>query len=88
MASSLFGRQQSPQQMQSNPFALVMQAMKRGTSPAQFVAQMASQNPVIAQVQSVIRGKTPQQLNATLNDMCRQQGTTPEALARQLGLPI
>ena len=89
MASSLFGRpQNSPQQTQSNPFALVMQAMKRGATPAQFVAQMAAQNPVIAQVQSVIRGKTPEQLNATLNEMCRQQGTTPEALARQLGLPL
>lgn len=88
MASSLFGRQQSPQQTQNNPFSLVMQAMRKGATPAQFVAQMASQNPVIAQVQSVMRGKTPEQLNATLNDLCRQQGTTPEALARHLGLPI
>lgn len=88
MASSLFQKQISPNQMQNNPFTLVMQAMKRGATPAQFVAQMASQNPVIAKVESVMRGKTPQQLNATLNDLCRQNGTTPEALARQLGLPI
>lgn len=88
MASSLFGRPQSSPKTQNNPFALVMQAMKRGATPAQFVAQMAAQNPVIAQVQSVMRGKTPQQLNATLNELCRQNGTTPEAIARQLGLPI
>ncbi len=88
MWSSLFAKTQSLHQTQNNPFALVMQAMRNGATPAQFVAQMASQNPVIAQVQSVIRGKTPQQLNATLNDLCRQNGTTPEALARQLGLPI
>lgn len=88
MASSLFGRPQNTQQTQNNPFAMVMQAMRNGATPAQFVSQMAAQNPVIAQVQSLMRGKTPAQLNATLNDMCRQQGTTPEALARHLGLPI
>ncbi len=88
MPSSLFQKSNSPQPTQSNPFALVMQAMKKGATPMQFVAQMASQNPLFAQLQSVMRGKTPEQLNATLNDLCRQQGTTPEALARQLGFPI
>lgn len=88
MASSLFGRAQNPQQTQSNPMTMVMQAMRQGISPAQFLAKMAAENPVISQVQSVVRGKTPQQLNATLNDLCRQRGTTPEALARELGLPI
>lgn len=88
MASSLFGRPQNPQPTQNNPFAMVMQAMKKGATPMQFVAQMAAQNPLFAQLQSVMRGKTPEQLNATLKEMCRQQGTTPEALARQLGFPV
>lgn len=88
MASSLFARQQSPQPTQNNPLAMVMQAMKKGMTPAQFVSQMASQNPLFAQLQAVMRGKNPQQLNATLNELCRQQGTTPEALARQMGLPL
>lgn len=86
MASSLFARPQNPPQM-SNPLTMVMQAMKKGATPAQFVAQMATQNPLFAQLQSVMRGKTPEQLNATLNEMCRQHGTTPEALARRLGFP-
>ncbi len=86
MASSLFARPQNPQ-TQSNPLMEMAQAMKSGANPQEFVARMAQQNPVFAKVHDVIKGKSPQQINAAIMDICRQQGTSIQALARQLGIP-
>lgn len=64
----------------------LIQAMRSGANARAFVSQMARQNPVYRQAERIANGKDSQQLMQTVSEMCRQRGTTPEALAQQLGL--
>lgn len=70
----------------SNPMQLIMTAVQRGADPARLVEQMARSNPQMAQAAQMISGKSPQQLQQMALNMCREQGTTPEAVLRQLGI--
>lgn len=70
-----------------NPMQMVMQAMQRGMTPQQFMAQMGGQNPVFQQMQQITHGKNPQELMQIADNMARQRGTTAQQLAQQMGLP-
>ena len=63
--------------MMANPMQMILQ-----------VAQMAANNPQAAQALQLIQGKTPQQLQRIATNMAQQMGTTPEAIAQSLGLPM
>lgn len=70
----------------NNPLQLLVTALQRGADPTQMIAQMARNNPQMAQASRMISGKSPQQLQQMAMNMCRERGTTPEAVLRQLGL--
>lgn len=69
----------------NNPLQLLVAALQRGADPTQMIAQMARSNPQMAQAAQMISGKSPQQLQQMAINMCRERGTTPEAVLRQLG---
>lgn len=70
----------------NNPLQLLMNAVQRGADPTQLIAQMAKNNPQMAQASRLISGKSPQQLQQMAINMCRERGTSPEAVLRQLGI--
>lgn len=72
----------------NNPMMAMMQAAMSGMRPAQYLQQMASQNPMAAQAMNLIQGKTPEQLREIASNMAKQRGTTVEDIARQYGLPM
>ena len=72
--------------MNSNPMQLILTTMRNGGNPTALVNQMARNNPQMAQAARMISGKSPQQLQQMAMNMCRERGTTPEAVLQQLGL--
>lgn len=70
----------------TNPMQLILTAVQRGADPRQLVAQMAKNNPQMTQAAQMISGKSPQQLQQMAMNMCRERGTTPEAVLKSLGL--
>lgn len=70
----------------NNPLQLLVAALQRGADPTQMIAQMARSNPQMAQAAQMISGKSPQQLQQMAINMCRERGTTPEAVLKSLGL--
>lgn len=70
----------------NNPLQLLVTAVQRGADPTQLIAQMARNNPQMAQASRMISGKSPQQLQQMAINMCRERGTSPEAVLRQLGI--
>lgn len=72
--------------MQNNPMQLILTAMRNGGNPTALVNQMARSNPQMAQAARMISGKSPHQLQQIAINMCRERGTTPEAVLQQLGI--
>lgn len=70
----------------SNPMQLIMTAMRNGADPRQIIAQMARNNPQMAQAAQMIGGKSPAELQQMAINMCRERGTNPDAVLRQLGI--
>ena len=68
----------------NNPMQLILTAMRNGGDPRRLIEQMARQNPQMAQAAQMISGKSPQQLQRMAMNMCRECGTTPEAVLRSL----
>lgn len=66
--------------------AQLMQLMRRGGDPRQMLQQMAGNDPRAAQAFQMLNGKSPAELRAMAENMCRERGTTPEAVMRQLGI--
>lgn len=72
----------------NNPIQMMMQAVRAGMSPSQFFQQMGGQNPMLKQLHQITNGKNPQELMQIAENMARERGTTVQALAQQMGLPI
>lgn len=72
--------------MTSDPMQLILTAMRNGGNPTAIVQQMARNNPQMAQAARMIGGKSPQQLQQMAINMCRERGTTPEAVLKSLGV--
>lgn len=60
--------------------------MMRSGNPMQVLQGMAGRDPQIGQVMNMFRGKSPEQLRSMCENMCRERGTTPEEVAKSLGL--
>ena len=72
--------------MMSNPIFQLANIARNGGNAMQMLQRMAAQNPQAAQAISMIQGKTPQQLQQIATNMARERGTTPQEIARSLGL--
>ena len=72
--------------MMSNPIFQLANIARNGGNAIQMLQRMASQNPQAAQAINLIQGKTPQQLQQIATNMAKERGTTPQEIARSLGL--
>ncbi len=72
--------------MTNNPLPLIITAARNGTNPSAMIQQMARSNPQMAQAARMIGGKSPAQLQQMALNMCKERGTSPEAIMRELGL--
>lgn len=68
----------------NNPMQLIMTAMRNGADPRQIIAQMARNNPQMAQAAQMIGGKSDAELRQIAMNMCRERGTTPDAVVQSL----
>lgn len=72
--------------MNNNPLFQLANTARNGGNAMQMLQRMAAQNPQAAQAINMIRGKTPQQLQQIATNMAQEIGTTPQEIARSLGL--
>ena len=72
--------------MMSNPIFQLANIARNGGNAMQMLQCMAAQNPQAAQAINMIRGKTPQQLQQIATNMAQEIGTSPQEIARSLGL--
>ena len=68
----------------SNPMQLIMTAMRNGADPRQIIAQMARNNPQMAQAAQMIGGKSDAELRKIAMNMCKERGTSPETVVQSL----
>ena len=71
---------------QSNPIAMLVQAINNGGKPMALMQQMAMQNPQIAQAMTLMQGKSPQQLEQMVRNMAGELGIDLNEMIRQLGI--
>lgn len=70
----------------SNFMQAILSAARSGGNPMAMLQQVAGRDPRAQQAMQMIRGKSPAELKRTVENMCRERGTTPEQVARQMGL--
>lgn len=68
----------------TNPLQQMLFMAKNGADPRQYLIQMAKNDPQAAQAARMLQGKTPAQLQQMALNMCRECGTTPEAIIQSL----
>ena len=73
-------------QQTNNPLALLMMAFQRGGNPMGLIQQMAAQDPRAAMAMQIMRGKSPQQLRTTVENMAREQGIDLGQMMQGLGI--
>lgn len=64
----------------------LVQMTRSGGNPMQMLQQMAMSDPQAAQAMKMMQGKSPAELRQMANNMCRERGTTVEAVMQQLGI--
>lgn len=70
----------------NNPIAQIVSMAQRGGNPMQMMQNMAMQDPRARMAMQMVNGKSPEQIKQICTNMCRERGTTPEQVARSLGL--
>lgn len=66
---------------------MMMQAAQRGMTPTQFFQQYG-QDPNVAPLEKIAQGKNRDELMQTASNMAQQRGTTLDAFAQQMGVPL
>ena len=72
--------------MRNDFIPMLVNIARSGGNPTQMLQRMANSDPQIAQAYRMIQGKNPQQLQQMAMNMCRERGTTPEEILKQLNL--
>lgn len=72
--------------MMNNPIFQLASIAGNGGDAMQMLQRMASQDPMAARAINLIQGKTPHQLRQIATNMATEIGTTPQEIARSLGL--
>lgn len=62
--------------------------MQMNNSSVAMIQSMIRNNPRARQFLQMFQNKTPQEKEQMVRNMCKERGTTPEDLARSLGLFI
>lgn len=74
--------------MNNNPIARMVSMMQAGRNPMGLLQSMAQNDPVVAQVMQMTRGKSPAELRKMCENMCAEHGTTLDDFARRIGITI
>lgn len=72
---------------QSNPMSQMM-GMMQAKNPQQMLNMMLQQNPQAKQMMHTLQGKSPAELRTMANNLAKERGTTVEAMAQQMGIPM
>ncbi len=72
----------------NNPLMAMINLARSGGNPMALIQQMAGNNPQVAQMMNMVKGKNPQQLRSMAENMAKERGTSIENVTRQLGLNI
>lgn len=64
----------------------IINQIMNGMNPVEALQKTGMINPQMATALNILNGKSPQQINAIAENMCRERGTTPQEVARSLGL--
>lgn len=72
----------------NNPVLQMVNMARNGGNPMELIQQMAKSNPQVNQVMQMMNGKSPQQLRAMCENMCKERGTSLEQFTKQWGIPI
>lgn len=67
-----------------NPMMMLMQAMRSGANPLQWMQQQAGGNPQWGQLMQIVQGKSPQELRDIAANMAQQRGMNYSNLEKQL----
>ena len=67
---------------------MIFNQIMGGIDPVQALQKTGIMNPQTATALNILNGKSPQQLQEIATNMCRERGTTPQAVAQSLGIKI
>ena len=73
-----------------NPISIMMQLQKSG-NPMQLIQQMFGNDPKMQRAMSMVKGKSPQEVQQTALNLCQQKGIDiNQAIqqARQMGIQV
>lgn len=70
----------------NNPMMQLVQMMRNGQNPMQMMEQWAQTDPRMGQAMSMIRGKSPQQLEQMARNMAKERGIDLDMMRRQMGI--
>ncbi len=87
MASSLFARQNRPQQptQTNNTMEILLNAAHAGKRPQDVLPQLAKRDPVVLQAMQIISGNAPQAVTGIIQNLAAKRGVTIPALIQRLG---
>ena len=69
--------------MGNNPMVSLINSMRSGGDPNALMRQIVNNNP---QLQQIAAGKSPDQLMSIAEHMCRERGTSVDAVLKQFGI--
>ena len=73
----------NPLLQKNNPMMMAINSMRNGGDPNALMQQIISNNP---QLQQIAAGKSPDQLMSIAENMCRERGTSVDAVLKQFGI--
>lgn len=74
--------------LMNNPMTQIVQLLQAGHNPQAIVQVMVQNDPRARQTIQMMSGKTIQQKEQMVRNMCAECGTTVEDLARSMGISI
>ena len=74
--------------MPNNPFDMMQSMLRTGATPESVLNRLMQTDPRAAQIQRMTAGKSREEIYRMVCNMCQERGTTPQEVARSLGLKI
>lgn len=73
--------------MQNNPWQ-ILNLISQSPNPNALLAQMYGNHPQYQKIMNLIKGKTPQEIEQYVKNLCQTQGIDIQSLARRFNLPL
>ena len=72
----------------SNMMQIVTSQLRRGMTPNAILSQMAQQDPRVAQVMQITRGKSNAEMRQYAENLARERGVDLDSFVRSMGITI